>query len=98
MSSNIITAAEAAQLNRARDLLEALTRRCRDEGDRLGNESFAHGYLASNAFEAESAIFDVLNVASAYLHCEVANRAINDRLLAREQAREAASTSVEPQA
>ena len=85
--NTIITKLEAGLLTQARDTLEEIERRCREQGQRVKEESFALGFLAGTADAAEEAIFDVLNVAGSYLDCEEADAAIRDRLARREEAR-----------
>ena len=80
-SENIITAADAAAMNRMRDTLEALQERCKAEGWRSETaESFSLGKLAEACDQAENALFNVLNIAASHLHCHVANAAIDLRM------------------
>jgi len=78
-SENIITADDAAAMNRMRDTLEALQNRCKAEGWQASEESFVHGKLAEACDQAENAIFNVLNIAASHLNCHVANAAIDLR-------------------
>ena len=78
-SENIITAADAAAMNRMRDTLEALQERCKAEGRSVQDESFSHGKLAEACDQAEHAIFNVMNIAASHLGCHVANAAIDLR-------------------
>lgn len=83
--AHIITAADAATLNAARDILDALEENCKKE------DTFQHGKVSEAADHAGTAIFNVLNCAHAYLDSQIAGDAIDERQTRLRGAREAAS-------
>lgn len=72
-----LTDEQAIVLNQARAVLEELAGVAPEVDD--DHESWCHGRLAEAADVAASAIYNVLNVANAYLDSKVAERWMHDQ-------------------
>jgi hypothetical protein len=83
--TTVLTAAEAATLCDALDVIEAIDQRCREYDNTTGSRADAYGRLGGIATVADKTLFTLLNVASNYLHDEKAAAALN-RHLGRDEA------------